>query len=77
MLASCSLPLAARGGMAGRPAHRSDDIPNVYFAGDWVGQRGYLVDASLESARESARLILQGAPPIAVTSVARGAIRAA
>jgi hypothetical protein len=31
----------------------------VYFAGDWVGPHGYLVDASLGSARESARQILR------------------
>jgi hypothetical protein len=33
-------------------------VSNVYFAGDWVGPRGYLVDASLGSARETARQIL-------------------
>ncbi len=58
MLGSSMLPLATQGGLAGRPAHRSQDVPNMYFAGDWVGPRGYLVDASFDSARESAHLIL-------------------
>ncbi|HEY1291644.1 MAG TPA: NAD(P)/FAD-dependent oxidoreductase [Chloroflexota bacterium] len=59
ILASGALPLASRGGLAGRMAHRSQDISNVFFAGDWVGPHGYLVDASLGSARESARQILR------------------
>jgi len=58
MLGSSLLPLATRRGLAGRPAHRSQDVPNIYFAGDWVGPRGYLADASFDSARESAHLIL-------------------
>ena len=59
MLGAGLLPLASQGGLAGRPAHRSEEVSNVYFAGDWVGPRGYLVDASLDSAREAARLILR------------------
>ena len=59
MLASGSLPLASEGGLAGRPGYRSQQLPNLYFAGDWVGPRGYLIDASLDSARESARLMLR------------------
>jgi phytoene dehydrogenase-like protein len=61
MLASSLLPLASRGGFAGRPTYQSQDVSNVYFAGDWVGPRGYLVDASFDSAREAARLILGSA----------------
>jgi phytoene dehydrogenase-like protein len=57
MLGSSLLPLASRGGVAGRPTYQSRDVPNLYFAGDWVGPRGYLVDASFDSAREAARLI--------------------
>lgn len=59
MLASSWLPLAATNGFAGRPSARSQDIGNLYFAGDWVGSRGFLIDATLASARESAQLILQ------------------
>jgi phytoene dehydrogenase-like protein len=55
MLASGALPLASRGGLGGRLQHHSQDVDNVYFAGDWVGPHGYLVDATLASAREAAR----------------------
>ena len=48
-----------RAGMAGRMPHRSQDIDNLFFAGDWVGPQGYLVDASLASARASARQLLE------------------
>jgi phytoene dehydrogenase-like protein len=63
MLASSLLPLASQGGLAGRPPYQSQDLPNVYFAGDWVGPHGYLVDTSFDSAREAARLILGSAEP--------------
>ena len=59
ILASGALPTVATGGMAGRASYQSDVAPGVYFAGDWVGPRGYLVDASLDSARQAARLILR------------------
>ena len=47
------------GGLAGRATHQSEDVENLYFAGDWVGSTGYLVDASLDSARASARAMLR------------------
>jgi phytoene dehydrogenase-like protein len=59
MQASGALPLARLGGLAGRTKHRSQDIDNLYFAGDWVGPQGYLVDASLASARASALQLLE------------------
>jgi phytoene dehydrogenase-like protein len=67
MLASAALPLAGRGGMAGRPAPRCPGLDNVYFAGDWVGPEGYLADAALASARATARLVLDqiGQPALA------------
>jgi phytoene dehydrogenase-like protein len=58
MAASSLLPLAERGGMGGRPGARLTGVDGVFLAGDWVGPRGYLVDAALESAREAARLLL-------------------
>jgi phytoene dehydrogenase-like protein len=64
MLGSSLLPLASQGGLAGRPAYQSQDVPNVYFAGDWVGPRGYLADASFHSAREAARMMLRSAEPL-------------
>jgi phytoene dehydrogenase-like protein len=57
--ASGALPLARLGGLAGRTKYRSQDIDNLYFAGDWVGPEGYLVDASLASARASALQLLE------------------
>jgi phytoene dehydrogenase-like protein len=58
MPAAWLLPLASRGGLGARPSHRSSSVSNVFFAGDWVGPRGWLVDASLDSARAAARAIL-------------------
>jgi phytoene dehydrogenase-like protein len=63
MLAVSALPLATNGGLASRTGTRSQDVPNVYFAGDWVGPDGYLFDATLGSAREAARALLESASP--------------
>jgi phytoene dehydrogenase-like protein len=62
MLAAGVVPLAGHGGLAGRAEYRLEAIANLYFAGDWVGPRGFLADASLDSARAVARLILQAQP---------------
>ena len=43
------VPTPAIGGLAGRPAIDSTGIPGVFVAGDWVGPRGWLADASLSS----------------------------
>ena len=40
-------------GLAGRPAIAVPDCDNVFVAGDWVGSRGLLADASLASGREA------------------------
>jgi len=61
-----------KGGLAGRPAGTSADVPNVYFAGDWVGPRGFLIDASLASAREAARAIERELPATRVARVLQG-----
>jgi phytoene dehydrogenase-like protein len=63
MLASGALPLAARGGLPARPAHRSRELDNVYFAGDWVGPENYLADAALASARTAAQLLVAERQP--------------
>ena len=44
-----AVPTAASGGLAGRPAIDSTGVPGVFVAGDWVGPRGWLADASLSS----------------------------
>lgn len=57
--AASALPTAASGGFAGRPGPRVPGIANLYLAGDWVGLDGFLADASLASAREAARLVVE------------------
>ena len=58
MDATSLLPLASQGGLAGRPGTRSHELANLFFAGDWVGPRGFQLDASLDSARGAASSIL-------------------
>ena len=54
-----ALPTAARGGLAGRPGPRVAGVTNLYLAGDWVGSEGFLADASMASARQAARLVIE------------------
>ena len=60
---SNALVTAAQGGTAGRPGPAVPDVPGLYVAGDWVGPEGMLADASLASARQAARLVLQTRDP--------------
>jgi phytoene dehydrogenase-like protein len=54
-----ALPTAESGGFAGRPGSRVPGIDGLYVAGDWVGPEGFLVDASVASARRAAELALR------------------
>jgi phytoene dehydrogenase-like protein len=54
-----ALPLAREGGFAGRPGPRVPGLEGFYLAGDWVGPEGFLVDASVASARRAAELALE------------------
>jgi phytoene dehydrogenase-like protein len=54
-----AVPTAARGGLAGRPGPQVADVGGLYVAGDWVGGRGLLADASLASARAAAKAIAE------------------
>jgi phytoene dehydrogenase-like protein len=54
-----ALPIATEGGFAGRPDTEVPGIANLYLAGDWVGSEGFLVDASIASARRAARLLME------------------
>jgi phytoene dehydrogenase-like protein len=54
-----ALPTAKGGGFAGRPDAEVPGIAGLYLAGDWVGPEGFLVDASVASARRAARLLLE------------------
>lgn len=51
----------AGGGLAGRPAVTDTGIDGVLVAGDWVGPRGWLADASLVSGDEAGRLAAEQA----------------
>jgi phytoene dehydrogenase-like protein len=42
-----------------RPGPEVADTPGLFVAGDWVGREGLLVDASLASAKEAARLAIE------------------
>jgi phytoene dehydrogenase-like protein len=61
MVVSNAIASAAAGGLAGRPGPSVPGLPGVYVAGDWVGPRGMLADASLSSAKQAAGTILAGA----------------
>ena len=68
-----ALPTAREGGFAGRPGSRVMGLHNIYLAADWVGPEGFLVDASMASARRAAELVLEDGWPsrikVATTSV--------
>lgn len=49
MVAVHGLPLATRGGLAGRPSVEVAGRPGLFVAGDWVGAEGLLADASFAS----------------------------
>lgn len=53
-----ALPLASTGGFAGRPKSHVPGVANCYLVGDWVGDEGFLIDASVASARQAAQQIL-------------------
>ena len=57
MIVMNALPPASLGGTRGRPGPQVVDVPGLFVAGDWVGEEGLLVDASLASARRAAELI--------------------
>jgi phytoene dehydrogenase-like protein len=62
MCVTHALVAAKSGGAAARgrrPAPAVPEIEGLYIAGDWVGEDGMLLDASLASARSAARLVMQ------------------
>lgn len=59
MVVAHALPLAADQGLAGRPPVAVAERPGVFLAGDWVGARGMLADASAASAEAAAQGSLQ------------------
>jgi phytoene dehydrogenase-like protein len=57
MIVMHALAEARTGGIAGRPRPRVEEVPGLYVVGDWVGNEGLLVDASLASAQRAAEMI--------------------
>lgn len=49
---SWGMPLASRDGLAGRPTPELAGRAGLFIAGDWVGNRGLLADASAASASD-------------------------
>jgi phytoene dehydrogenase-like protein len=67
MVVAGSVPVAARGGLSGRPAAGATGLPGVYLAGDWVGPAGLLADAALASGHAAALHAVQAFPVTAPT----------
>jgi phytoene dehydrogenase-like protein len=59
MVVAGAAPIAARGGLGGRPAVDASGLPGVYLAGDWVGPTGLLADAALASGQVAALRAVQ------------------
>jgi phytoene dehydrogenase-like protein len=60
-----ALPRADRGGLCGRPDVAVPGQPGLFLAGDWVGDRGLLADASLASGQRAGRLAAAAGAPAA------------
>jgi phytoene dehydrogenase-like protein len=61
MVVAGAAPMAARGGMSGRPTVGATGLPDVYLAGDWVGPTGLMADAALASGHAAALRAVQAA----------------
>jgi phytoene dehydrogenase-like protein len=59
MIVSGAMPIAATGGLAGRPSITATGARRVFLAGDWVGPHGLLADAALASGQAAARAALR------------------
>lgn len=58
MTVAHGIPLAAQGGLAGRPGIEAAGRPGVLVAGDWVGPEGMLADAAVASGWAAADALL-------------------
>lgn len=67
MVVAGAAPIAARGGLGGRPAVDATGLPGVYLAGDWVGPAGLLADAALASGQAAALRAVQAFPVTTAT----------
>jgi len=67
MVVAGAAPIAARGGLGGRPAVDASGLPGVYLAGDWVGPTGLLADAALASRQAAALRAVKAVPVTTAT----------
>ena len=54
MVVAGAAPIAARGGLGGRPTVGATGLPGVYLAGDWVGPTGLSPTLPWPAARTAA-----------------------
>lgn len=59
MTVTNAVPLASANGLRGRAPVEVPEIPGLFLAGDWVGDRGLLANAAVASAADAARLVVQ------------------
>ncbi|MEM9562263.1 MAG: NAD(P)-binding protein [Actinomycetota bacterium] len=71
------MPLAARGGLAGRPGVRIAGRPGVLVAGDWVGPTGLLADAAAASAAAAVAVVANEGVSIAAAVPGRPTVTTA
>ncbi len=64
MVVAHGLPLAATGGLAGRPPVAVAEAPGAFLAGDWVGGTALLADAAAASGRLAADLAARHAAAV-------------
>jgi phytoene dehydrogenase-like protein len=67
MVVAGAAPIAARGGLGGRPPNEGTRLPGVYLAGDWVGPAGLIADAALASGQAAALRAVHASPVPAAT----------
>jgi len=67
MVVAGTAPIAARGGLGGRPAVGATGLPGVYLAGDWVGPTGLIADAALASGQAAALCAVHASPATTAT----------
>jgi phytoene dehydrogenase-like protein len=67
MVVAGAAPIAARGGLGGRPTVDATGLPGIYLAGDWVGPTGLIADAALASGQAAAVRAVQAFPVTTAT----------
>jgi hypothetical protein len=53
------LPTAEGGGFEGRPHAKAPGVGGLYVIGDWIGNDGFLSDASFASAHSAAHDLMK------------------